>query len=367
MGVVQTTIYHGQAAEQPGFREAVYTMDYITIKRDGQEARIPAAEVMPEERFPWRERKMKTISLAKLYKKAGFPEYSERAATCSTWLQYGVTGDDRKLQAVNFCQLRLCPMCMSRRSRRAAYKLSRVLDMVEAEHGAKFIFLTLTVKNVTGQELGAALGDLTAAWQRFLGQRQLERSVKGWFRAIEITRSGATYHPHIHAILAVEPDYFSRASRQSGKYLNQSDLIERWQKALRVDYRPSVRIQTTKAKGEAAAGRAAALEASKYAVKDEDYIDPKLPEEQAIEILTDYTHALRRRRLTAFGGWMKEAAKKLDAENLEDGDLIHVDEDSIREDVAELIETYNWHFGVGDYVLSRRELNPLKVMRKEVV
>lgn len=133
---------------------------------------------------------------------------------------------------------------------------------------------------------------------------------------------------------------------------------------MRVDYRPSVRIQATKAKGEAAAGRAAALEASKYAVKDEEYIDPKLPEQLAVEILTDYTHALHRRRLTAFGGWMKEAARRLDAENLDDGDLVHVDEDSIREDVAEMIETYNWHFGVGDYILARREFNPLRVKRE---
>ena len=209
-----------------------------------------------------------------------------------------------------------------------------------------------------------------------MDQKQLERSVKGWFRAIEITRGDGIrkadmgYHPHIHAILAVEPDYFSRASRQSGKYLNQSDLIERWQKALRVDYRPSVRIQTTRGKaGEgkalAAAGGKAALESAKYAVKDEDYIDPKLPEEQAIEILTDYTHALRRRRLTAFGGWMKEAAKKLDAEDLEDGDLIHVDEDSIREDLIEMIVGFNWHFGAGDFILSAQEINPFEGVLKE--
>lgn len=60
---------------------------------------------------------------------------------------------------------------------------------------------------------------------------------------------------------------------------------------------------------------------------------------------------------------MKEAAKKLDAEDLEDGDLIHVDEDAVREDIAELIEIYNWHFGVGDYILARRDINPLWVKR----
>lgn len=348
-------------------RKRLCKMDYITYLKLGQVVSIPAAEVLEDERFAWRDRKVKTVRLAELYDKAGYPEYSERARTCCTWLQYGVSTDGSKqLSAANFCQLRLCPMCTARRARRAAYKLSRVLDVVEAAHGAKFLFLTLTMRNVPGDQLGDALEQLTKGWYRFVEQRQIERSVKGWFRAIEITRSGRNYHPHLHVILAVEPDYFSRESRKSGKYLNQSDLVDRWMRALRVDYRPSVRIQVTKAGGgQAAAGRAAALEAAKYAVKDEDYIDPKLPDSLAVEVLRDYTNALHRRRLTAFGGWFKVAAAQLDAADLDEGDLVHT-EDTVREDVADLIETYNWHFGAGDYILARREANPLKIKREKL-
>ncbi len=346
-------------------------MDYITyvnglqvsVSGDGE------VETLADERFSWREKKVKTVLLSDLYGKAGYQEYAERARSCCTWIQFAEWEDGRKkLSAANFCQLRLCPMCTARRARKAAWKLSQVLNMVEFVHGAKFLFLTLTIKNVPGWELGAALEQLSKAWYRFMDQRQIERSIKGWFRAIEITRNGRNFHPHIHAILAVEPDYFSRESRKSGKYLNQSDLIDRWQKALQVDYRPSVRIQTTKAKAGTGEARAAgcykaSLEAAKYSVKDEDYIDPKLPEKLAVEILRDYTIALHRRRLTAFGGWMKEAAKALDADNLEeDKDLVHADEeDSIRDDVADLIKTYNWHFGAGDFILARRETNPLKI------
>lgn len=356
------------------FHERRYcTLDYITyvnglqvlVSGDGE------VETLADERFSWREKKVKTVFLSELFEKAGYLEYAERARTCATWIQFAEWADGRKkLSAANFCQLRLCPMCTARRAKKAAYKLSQVLNLVEAEHGAKFLFLTLTMKNVPGWELGAALGQLTAAWERFQGQRQIERSVKGWFRAIEITRSGRNFHPHLHVILAVEPDYFSRASRKTGKYLNQSDLIERWQKALRVDYRPSVRIQTTKARAGTGEVRAAAcykssLEAAKYAVKDEDYIDPKLPENLAVEIVRDYTNALHRRRLTAFGGWMKDAARALDADNLEeDKDLVHVEDDALREDVADLISTFNWHFGAGDFILARRDTNPLKVKRE---
>ncbi len=346
-------------------------MDYITTVRNGQEVRIPAEEVLVDKRFSWRERKEKTMLLYELYEKAGYPDYAARTRDCATFLQFNVyQSGERRLKTANFCKLRLCPMCIGRRARRSAWKLSQVLNMAEAEHGAKFLFLTLTMKNVPGEQLGDALGQLTQAWERFRKQKQMERSVKGWFRAVEITRNGKQYHPHLHAILAVEADYFSRESRKSGKYLNQSDLVERWQKALRVDYKPSVRIQTTKGKagtGEAvrSAGGAAAVEAAKYAVKDEDYIDPKLSEGEAVRILTDYTNALHRRRLMAFGGWLKEAARALDAEDLDDGDLIHTDDDAIRGDLIEMIDSYNWRFGSGDFILSNREINPLEGTYKE--
>ena len=337
-------------------------MNLSTYDRNLQVAVSPEGEIvtLQGDRFSWAERKVKTVRLAKLYQKAGYPEYSLRAATCATALQFGVYEDGtKKLMSANFCHLRLCPMCIARRAKRAAYKLSQVLDQVEGEHGAMFLFLTLTVKNVPGNQLGDTLGHLTKAWDRLMHHRQVERAVGGWFRALEITRNGKMYHPHIHAILAVPPEYFSR---KSGLYIPQTEWVERWQKAFRADYRPSVRIQTAKAKGEYVGGRAAAVEAAKYAVKDSDYIDDRLTDGEAVRIVTDYTEALHRRRLTAYGGWLKEAARRLDAEDLEDGDLVHVDE-TIREDLAELIETCNWHFGAGDYVLTARQVNPLKLQR----
>lgn len=302
------------------------------------------------------------MKLADIYDKAGYPDYADRARGCATYLQFGVySSGARRLKAANFCKLRLCPMCIARRARRNAYQLSQVLDAAEREYGVKFVFLTLTIKNVDGEHLGEALGQLAAAWYRFVDQRQIERSIKGWFRAIEITRRSKGYHPHIHAILAVDADYFSRESRRSGKYLNQSDLIERWQKALRVDYRPRVWIQVTRAKAEpgqalACGGGAAVKEAAKYTVKDSDYIDPRLSDEQAAAVLRDYTIALYRRRLTAFGGILKQVARQLDVEDMDGGDLVRSDDDAVRTDILEMVEHYNWRLGAGDYVLARREL-----------
>jgi hypothetical protein len=186
----------------------------------------------------------------------------------------------------------------------------------------------------------------------------VQRACKGWFRAIEITRGEMGYHPHIHAIIAVEPSYFKR---KSGLYLTQAEWVRRWQMALKVTYKPIVHIQKTKGgKG----GMGAALEAAKYTTKDSEYIDRNLDEQEGAQIVVDYTKALHKRRLVAFGGCMKEIAAQLGADK-DDGDLVHVDDDGLRDDLAELIEDYGWHFGAGDYILTDRRVNPLKVVRKD--
>lgn len=355
-------------------------MDYITAV-NGKQVAISVEEVMSaDKRYDWKGQKVKTMFLHELYEKAGYPEYAVRVKDCATYLEFGVyKNGERRLRTANFCKVRLCPMCIGRRARRSAWKLSQILNQVEQKHGAMFIFLTLSIRNVPGEKLGEAIGQLTKAWTKLIRHRQFERSIGGWFRAVEITRGDNRwhkdhktgemkfredkgYHPHIHAILAVKPEYFSR---KSGLYISHDEWVDRWQKALGVDYRPSVRIQTAKAKGKFAAGKAAAVEAAKYAVKDEEYIDDTLPESRLIEILTDYTEALYKRRLMAFGGWMKVIAKALDSENLEDGDLVHLDDDAIRDDLLEMIVGFNWHFGAGDFILSRREINPFEGMEKE--
>lgn len=323
-----------------------------------QEGNVAGMERLRDTRFEWRDKKMRNIKLAHLYDVAGWKEKGDQAASCSTWTQFIVDSQGgRKLQAANFCQLRLCPICTARRAMKNAYRLNQVMNLTESRHGLQFLFLTLTVASCEDSELGAALTQLTAGWDRLLRQRPIARACKGWYRAIEITHSRELgYHPHIHAIIAVEPDYFKRSS---GQYITQAEWVARWQKAARLTYKPIVHIQKTKNKK---GGMGAVLEASKYATKDSEYIDPELDEQEAAGIVVTYTKALHKRRLTAYGGVMKEIAAQLGADK-EDGDLVHVDDETIRADLAELIEDYGWHFGAGDYVLTSRRVNPLKVVR----
>lgn len=331
------------------------------------------------EGFAWRAERMKSNRLVRLYHLAGYEQYADRVEGCATWLQFRVLGDKRELTTANFCGLRLCPMCTARGAIVRARLLSRVMDGVQVEHHCQYIFLTLTIQNVTGPELGDAIGQLTQGWSRLMKQRPVQAALRGWFRAIEITRNNepgsqwyGTYHPHIHAIFAVEDDYFKP---RSPLYLTHDDLVARWRKAMRLNYDPTVNIKATyeggrkknrrKIKiGDNEASRGAVLEAAKYATKDSDYISDSLGDEEAAEIVRDYTKALYHRRLTAFGGWLKDKAQELQAVDLDNVDLIQGEDSTIREDLAEVIEEYGWHFGAGDYVLARRYVNPLRVKRE---
>lgn len=332
-----------------------------------QEGDLARAEKLRDTRFDWRGKHMKSCRLARLYELAGWKEYAIRAAACARYTEFGywVDSKDRKLQNANFCHLRLCPMCTARRARKNAMKLSQVMNQVEVKYGLEFIFLTLTVQNCTGDKLGDALTMLAQGWDRLIRQRPVLRVCKGWYRALEITRNNdpdsewyGTYHPHIHDILAVEPDYFLE---ESGKYLTHDDWMKRWRIACRLDYDPTVYVEKTK---EGKHGLGAVLEASKYVTKDKDFISRNITDEDGAQIVEDYTKALFKRRLVAFGGVMKDIAAQIGADK-DDGDLVHIDDEGIREDLADYIENYGWHFGAGDYILTDRRVNPLKVVRQD--
>lgn len=319
------------------------------------------------EEFPWVDKKYRGLDLAAIYTAAHMPDLAERAVTCCTSMDWAECGEAHKLLSANFCKLRLCPLCTARKARKMGLQLSKVMNLVEMEHpGCRFLFLTLTIRNCEPAMLGETWDALVKGWHVFHRQSGILRSIKGWFRAGETTwnqdMSSAWYwtcHPHIHAILVVPSEYFGHEDL----YLEQSELVQRWRKAMRLNYDPRVNIEATYAgkktgqgkhsgSGTDRASKAATLEAAKYSTKDKEYINPKLTMNQKVEIVTTYTGALKGRRMTAFGGWMKDAARELQVEDEANMDLVHVDEDSLREDVVTALLQYHWSFGMGDYVLS---------------
>ncbi len=335
---------------------------------------------------PWKDKKINNIKVSNSYRRLmlKFPELSNKAynlENCATYLEFKKFQDDTlKLSLANFCKVRLCPMCAWRRSLKIFSQVSKVMNVLEKEEDYKFIFLTLTCENVNGSELNNQLDLLSKSFIKLFKRKDVKQSVKGYFRALEIThdtnkyitkdmyygnkdkhlKSRAKYykglslkvgdlnpnfnkyHPHYHCILVVNKSYFT----DKDYYLSQKKWTSLWQESLSCDYVPIVDVRKFKNNNTKEIS-----EVSKYTVKDNDYIthDDNLTD----EIIYTLDIALKNRRLVGFSGVFKDIHKELNLKDLDnDDDLIHIDgDDEMREDLEYELVKYKWNVGYSNYVI----------------
>jgi len=306
-------------------------------------------------------KKRDSLLLADSYERLAREKKAERVRSCGDFLEFaheispdGVVSETGKLHHANFCRDRLCPMCAWRRSYKIFGQVSQIMEKIGTKY--RYLFVTLTVPNVTGLELPGAIDDLMKSFHRFIGYARL-RFIKGFFRVLEITRNNdkksksyGTYHPHFHVIVAVNPSYF-----KSKEYLKRDDWLKLWQKATRDDTITQVDVRTVKAKdGEALRDEttesyvkilsSAVAEVAKYPMKSSDYLSiPDLTLRDSV--IDTFAVALQSRRLTAFGGVFKDAFESLKLDDPEDGDLVHINQ-TINPALALLIVRYGWTAGV---------------------
>ncbi len=332
----------------------------------------------------WSGKKKRNLTLAEIYeiisksyrkihseKFRRFLGREERCRMCARVLTYKRDKNGKRvLHQGQFCQLRLCPVCNWRRSLKIFSQVSKIIQKIEEDKEHAYLFLTLTQKNVSAEDLDKMLDEMMKAWHRFLGYKKVKDVVKGSYRGLEITYDKEPkitksmyqqkkeyyqklglkvgdknpnfdmYHPHFHVLIVVRKGYFT-----SKEYLSQDIWRVLWAKAMRLDYMPQVNIK--RVKGNTAE---AVAEVAKYATKDSDYVIEKDLDLSAnvVEVL-DY--ALERRRLVAFSGIMKEWHKKLNLDDAEDGDLVHIDSEKDEELEGEMtLETYAWNIGYMNYV-----------------
>lgn len=296
---------------------------------------------------PWRKRKMENRYLSVAYEEVDAHK-AERLRLCANFLHFvrnPETGK-QKLEGAMFCQLRLCPICSWRRSLKVRMQMMRVVQYLEQrEKKYRWVMLTLTTKNVPGEELGGQIDSLMSAWKRLAQRKEVKSVMKGYYRALEVTHnvnpsspSYDTYHPHFHVLIAVNPSYFTGRD-----YLNHERWRQLWREAARLDYDPQVDIR--RMKGLTPKDLA---ELAKYTAKSGEYI---LPEDWELTVGTVRTldAALAHRRFLAFGGCIAEARRKLALDDAEDGDLIHVEEDSFKEDEKNIRVTFLWYSGYQQY------------------
>ena len=228
--------------------------------------------------------------------------------------------------------------------------------MDELNEKYAYIFVTYTIRNCSAEELNGQVNALLEALYKLHKKSSIRRAFKGHFRALEITHNkdkpqSLEYHPHIHVIYAVNKSYF-----KNNTYIKNQTLAELWAECLKLDYYPQVQMKRIKAKSgkEEIKLKNAVKEVAKYTVKGTDYL--KGTEEEIDKSVFTLIGTLASRRLCAFGGCFKEAAKKLKLDDLDEGDLIHTDIDKIHPELAHIVQTYKWQIGYGYYLAEEREM-----------
>lgn len=251
----------------------------------------------------WDSHRSDSYALTQLYAGAvDFERYAERMHLCAGFLQFGFRQNPNENQShiqlkhALFCRVRYCAVCQWRRSMLWRAKFFQMMPDLTAQHDtARWIFVTLTVRNCPITDLRDTLGDMSQAWRRLVMRDALKKSLLGFVRSTEVTRGkDGSAHPHYHALLLVKPSYFSK------NYIKQSAWRDLWRDAMRIDYDPIVNIKPVK--GDV---QKAVLETLKYSTKPSDMIgDP----DWFLE-LTRQTHKLR---FIATGGVLKNCLKSED-------------------------------------------------------
>lgn len=294
---------------------------------------------------PWHQHKQEAQVLAVAYDMIEQHPKAAKVRSCADWLTFEQLPDGLHLRQARFCRVRLCPMCQWRRSLKLFGQTSAIVQRLQQQRARPlaFLLLTLTQANVSGDQLPQQLSDIHAAWQRLTQRQRVSKAVKGWMRATEITYStrSDTFHPHIHAILAVNQSYFT-----SRDYIPQAEWVQLWRSALRLDYDPTVDVRRIKG-----ADAGAIAEVTKYTAKPGDYIDP-VDLDRSAGVLAALDRACKNRRFVAWGGCMKDAHRALGLDDAEDGDLLHTDTDEAAS--GETGELITWSFYAGPRLYLRR-------------
>ena len=231
----------------------------------------------------------------------------ERLEQCSTYLEFRREKSTRKYKLINtnLCRVRLCPLCAYKRSLSVYHNTADIIKYINEKYKrSKYLFLTLTIKNVSGSELSAAIDNLTRGWQNLAKQKRIKNVVLGTVRSIEITynKRTNTYHPHLHILIHTTADIYAGRN-----YISQAEFATRWQSAVQIDYQPVIDIRQIRHNR----GREIA-EIAKYSVKPLEWDKCS---ESVIITLDDVLH---KRHLLSLSGTMREAKRDLKIADIED-------------------------------------------------
>lgn len=294
---------------------------------------------------PWREHKLENLQYGDYlqmlhYKKA------HRVKECGEVLRFVEDKNGhKKLAQTWFCHSRLCPLCNWRRAMKQSNQLTQILEeAVKQRKTGRFLFLTLTVENTTGNQLKSELRQMGQAIRDLMRYKKPSKNLLGYVRSTEVTVNHEAdqpmYHHHMHVLIFMKSSYFTGTDN----YISQVEWTGYWQRAMKLTYVPIVNVEAVKpnVKRHKSSLLTSAQETAKYQVKSKDILTNNL--EQDLQVIDDLERALAGSRQISYGGLLKEIRKQLQLEDVENGDLINTDSDDQKTDrvVREIVAKWDY-------------------------
>ena len=294
---------------------------------------------------PWREHKLENLQYGDYlqmlhYKKA------HRVKECGEVLRFVEDKNGhKKLAQTWFCHSRLCPLCNWRRAMKQSNQLTQILEeAVKQRKTGRFLFLTLTVENTTGNQLKSELRQMGQAIRDLMRYKKPSKNLLGYVRSTEVTVNHEAdqpmYHHHMHVLLFMKSSYFTGTDN----YISQVEWTGYWQRAMKLTYVPIVNVEAVKpnVKRHKSSLLTSAQETAKYQVKSKDILTNNL--EQDLQVIDDLEQALAGSRQISYGGLLKEIRKQLQLEDVENGDLINTNGDDQKVDqvVREIVAKWDY-------------------------
>lgn len=339
--------------------------NYISEKNEEYEVLYDVTKTGKDRK--WKERKMGNLRFSERLEKLGYKEsVVDRVRSCGDYLRF-VRDHEQKLKLYQafFCRNKLCPMCNWRRSMKYSWQAKEIIDeALKRKPKARFLFLTLTVENVSAKGLSEAIKELNKSFDRLFRRARVKKNLIGFIRALEVTYNDKRndYHPHIHVLLMVSPSYF-----MGRDYISQADWTDMWEQSANLNYTPVVNIKAVKEK----IAREdlhddfsndgilkAVLETAKYPVKpfemeyDKNGKKIKRSEEKLTQITGELLEGLYKKRQLGFGGLLKDIRKEMQLDDIENGDLVNTSDEKTETSTAEVIVAY-WNYSRGNYFIKQ--------------